>query len=75
MENSPHLFTIRANTPKEFDPLKHKVVKFKRDNWKNYHTLDLDGRYTYKGETADNIYSEGALLSLSYMTVVEYINR
>lgn len=63
---------IRANTPKEFDVTKHIATKFKRDNYDNFYTINLDGYYTYKGESADYIYSEPALLALSNMTVVEY---
>jgi hypothetical protein len=69
------IVVIRAKTPKEFDYRKHKVIKFKRDYDNNFYTINLDGYYTYKGERADYIYDEAALLGLSNMTVVEYICR
>ncbi len=69
---------IRANTPKEYDCLKHKVTKFTRDNYIGYYTQDNDGFYTYKGELKAECsihYTEGALLAGSNFTVVEYVCR
>ena len=66
---------VRANTPKEFDVTKHRVAKFKRENYKGYYTPNLDGYYTYKGDLSAESsirYTEGALLAISMVTVVEY---
>ena len=65
-------FPVRATTPNEFDKTKHKVTKFKRKGFDNFHTLDDDGLYTHKGDSADYHYSEGALLALSDVEVIEY---
>lgn len=69
---------IRANTPKEYDCLKHKVTKFTRDNYIGYYSQNADGFYTYKGELKAECsihYTEGALLAGSNFTVVEYVCR
>ena len=69
---------IRANTPKDYDCQKHRVTKFKRDNYIGYYTPNTDGYYTYKGELKAECsihYTEGALLAGSNFTVVEYVCR
>ena len=69
---------IRANTPKEYDCRQHRVTKFTRDNYIGYYTPNADGYYTYKGELKAEgsiHYTEGALLALSNITVVEYVYR
>ena len=66
---------VRANTPKEFDVTKHRVIKFTRKNYKGYYTPNPDGYYTYKGDLGAESsihYTEGALLAYSMVTVVEY---
>lgn len=70
-------FIVRADTPKEFNVKKHRVVKFKRINYIGYYTKDADGYYTYKGDISAESsirYSESALLGLSDLSVVEYVN-
>lgn len=69
------LIIVRANTPKEFDVLKHRVTKFTREGYKGYYTPNSDGYYTYKGESSAETsisYAEGALLAYDRVTVVEY---
>jgi len=68
---------IRARIPKEFDINIHKVTIFKRDNYDNIYELNTDGYYQYKGVSAEASihYSEGALLGLSNVEVVSYINK
>mgnify|MGYP006976764993 FL=1 len=69
---------IRANTPTDYDCKKHRVTKFKRDNYIGYYTPNTDGYYTYKGELKAESsihYTEGALLAGSDFTVVEYVCR
>jgi len=66
---------IRASTPKEFNVEIHKVTKFKRENYSNFYELEDDGLYHYKGESSSNLYTEGALLSLSNIEVISFINK
>lgn len=66
---------VCANTPKEFDIRKHRVIKFTRKNYKGYYTQNIDGYYTYKGESSAESsihYSEDALLAYDNITVVAY---
>jgi hypothetical protein len=66
---------IRARTPKGFDVSIHRVLKFKKDNYKSFHELNPDGYYQYRGVSAEASvhYAEGALLGLSNVEVVSYI--
>ena len=63
---------IRANTPNGFNPLIHRVTKFKKNNYDGDYTLNKDNLFQYNGDNADYLYTEEALLTLSNMTVVEY---
>lgn len=71
------MMPIRAKTPKEFNPEIHTVTKFSRQNYDKSYTLNSDGYYTYKGVSAESSisYTEGALLGLSNLEVVEYKNK
>lgn len=73
---SPVVLNLRANTPLEFDVNKHKVVSFKEFNIDGLYTLNPNGYYTWKdpktGVGSGLMYSEGAMLASSKMSVVEY---
>lgn len=75
-EHKPVVLNLRANTPKEFCVSKHMVTSFKKFNLDGLYTLNDNGYYTWKDPKTNVgsglMYSEGALLSSSKMTVVDY---
>ena len=69
--------TIRAKTPADYDQKIHVVTKFKRENYPSFYERQEDGFYRYQEHSAEGSigYTEGALLALSNVEVVEFKNK
>lgn len=65
--------TIRATTPKKYNPNTHSVIEFKRINYPSPYKILSNGRYRYQGHSAESSieYTEEALLALSNVEIIK----
>lgn len=70
------LLVIQASCPTGYNPLIHRVTKFKQFNKEHFITLDDDQLYTLKHPeyTSDVKFTEHQLLTLPNYTIIEFID-